>query len=242
MVNEGHFLGQQVQDRLTAEMGKLMTTIKSLTDTHLAMSIFKKSHPRTFSGYYNPEEAKTWIRGMELIFEAFGFAEKYRVKLATMALIEEAEDWWNSIQPSMPTVGSIILWETFKDKFLETYVPLDVKHQGIEKGKEVETVERVQRNRNRNEGRNQKPYTKPSAKPGKSQYQMEQRMGCYRCGGPHMQRNCTLTPPPECRFCGKKGHQVKHCRAMVRFLGNTSEERTEDASGSKLEKEDDDGQ
>ena len=211
MASEEHFSRQQVQDRLTTEMGKLMTTITSLLDTYEAMSVFKKNCPPVFNGYFNPEGAKDWVDKMEIIFETHGCLEKHKVTFATITLVEEAEDWWNSVKPSMPTTGSIILWETFKAKFLENYAPKGLKRQKVEEGQEIEKLKRIERNKKRNEGRSQKPYTKSQLTSGKSRYHaLKQKIECYRCGGPHYQRNCTwLSRGPQCWACGKEGHEAK---------------------------------
>ena len=110
MANEGHFSRQQVQDKLYAEMGKLMTAMTSMLDSHPAMSTFKNSYPPIFSGYFNPEGAKDWIKEMELIFETCECLENNKVNFASITLVEEAEDWWNTVKLTMPTTGSVILW------------------------------------------------------------------------------------------------------------------------------------
>ena len=34
---------------------------------------------------------------------------------------------------------------------------------------------------------------------------------CFRCGGPHMKRNCPTKPKFECWTCGQEGHSAKFC-------------------------------
>ena len=36
-------------------------------------------------------------------------------------------------------------------------------------------------------------------------------MWCFRCGGPHMIRNCPTKPKFECWTCGKEGHSARVC-------------------------------
>ena len=136
MAYEYYVHEQQVQERITAEMRKLMTTISSMFVMHDDMSNFKQICPSPFSGYYNPEKAKKWILEMETAFDSLGCAEKRNVRLATLTLVEEAENWWNLTKPSMPTTESVILWDTFKDKFLENYAPSDLSKKKA-KGKQV---------------------------------------------------------------------------------------------------------
>ena len=203
MTSEGHFPWRQVQDRLSAEMGRLMTTITAMLDTHEAMANFKRSCPPAFSGYFNPEGAQDWINDMELIFDTRGCLEKNKVNFATITLVEEAEDWWNSVKPSMPTTGSVILWETFKARFLENYAPKGLKRKKIKGEYKIKELEGVQRNQKKDKGKNQKPYTKPQLTSGKFRYRvLEQKIECYWCGGPHYQRNCTrLLQGTQCWTC-----------------------------------------
>ena len=53
--------------------------------------------------------------------------EEHKVNYATYMLSGEAETWWESIRFGVPTEGGVILWETFKRKFLDNYIPRDLR-------------------------------------------------------------------------------------------------------------------
>jgi len=50
-----------------------------------------RNKPPTFKGRFNPEEALTWMEGMEKIFRAVVTNDDQKVRLATHMLAEEAE-------------------------------------------------------------------------------------------------------------------------------------------------------
>jgi len=52
---------------------------------------FMRNKPPTFKGRFNPEEALTWMEGMEKIFRAVVTNDDQKVRLATHMLAEEAE-------------------------------------------------------------------------------------------------------------------------------------------------------
>lgn len=56
-----------------------------------------------------------------------GCREEQKVTFATFMLVGEAENWWNFIKPSLSAEGGIIIWETFREKFLENYFPMDLR-------------------------------------------------------------------------------------------------------------------
>ena len=69
---------------------------------------------------------------------------------------------------------------------------------------------------------------------------------CYRCEGSHSPQTCHFINE-ECRYCGKKGHIARACRARKRKGGHTKEWRDQQEKTQavkKLEgdvKQDDDG-
>ena len=91
------------------------------------LSAFRKQQPPQFSGGYNPDGAKSWIAQIEKIFRVMGCPEESKVIYAEYMLIDEAENWWGFTKTGIPEVGGVILWEVFKNHFLDNYFPLDLK-------------------------------------------------------------------------------------------------------------------
>lgn len=124
-------------------------------------------------------------------------------KWHSFTFVEEAENWWNLIKPSIPTVGSIVLWDTFKVKFLDNYSQRDLFKHKV-KGKQVmERPKRVERNTKRDFGRNQKSYAKPCATIKGYRYLIkDKKIEWYWWGGPHNMRYCGQPITIRCSLSG----------------------------------------
>ena len=88
---------------------------------------FQSNTPPKFCGNFDPEGAKLWLSEIEKIFTAMGCREEQRVTFATFMLVGEAENWWNFIKSSLSAEEGFVVWETFREKFLENYFPVDLR-------------------------------------------------------------------------------------------------------------------
>lgn len=46
--------------------------------------------------------------------------------------------------------------------------------------------------------------------------QSQETIQCYRCGGPHLRRDCTW-PEGKCYICGQEGHKAIVCHNKIKF-------------------------
>ncbi|KHN02165.1 hypothetical protein glysoja_046229, partial [Glycine soja] len=53
--------------------------------------------------------------------------EEHKVPYATFMLQGEAENWWKFVKPILAAPRGVIPWNGFKDKFLDNYLPRDLK-------------------------------------------------------------------------------------------------------------------
>ena len=97
---------------------------------------FQRNNPPTFSGGYNPDGAQTWIREIEKIFRVMACPEEQKVPFGTYTLVEEAEYWWENTRQRLEAENQLVIWEAFKEVFLEKYFPEDVRNK-----KEMEFLE-----------------------------------------------------------------------------------------------------
>jgi len=105
------------------------------------LEAFLRNHSPNFKGRYDPDGAQTWLKEIERIFRVMQCNEVQRVCFGTHMLVEEADDWWVSILPTLEQGGGVVNWAVFRREFLERYFPEDVRGK-----KEIEFLELKQGN------------------------------------------------------------------------------------------------
>ncbi|XP_057425719.1 uncharacterized protein LOC130719092 [Lotus japonicus] len=128
--NENHVNGRAQPQVQVAKEGE-----------YQGLNKFLKRNPSQFKGGYNPDGAHLWIKELERIFGALQCLENQKVAFSTYLLIEEAENWWTHVKQRLENEGKEINWFTFKEIFLEKYLPEDVRNK-----KEMEFLELKQGN------------------------------------------------------------------------------------------------
>ncbi|KAF1860124.1 hypothetical protein Lal_00033719 [Lupinus albus] len=58
-----------------------------------------------------------------------GCGDVQKVTYASYMLANEAENWWEMTRRQMEMEGQVIVWGTFKEKFLQKYFPADLKRK-----------------------------------------------------------------------------------------------------------------
>nr|ABD28293.1 RNA-directed DNA polymerase (Reverse transcriptase); Zinc finger, CCHC-type; Peptidase aspartic, active site; Retrotransposon gag protein [Medicago truncatula] len=67
--------------------------------------------------------------------------EDQKVRFGTHQLVEEADDWWVALLPTLGQEGAVLTWAVFRREFLRRYFPEDVRGK-----KEIEFLELKQGN------------------------------------------------------------------------------------------------
>ncbi|KAF1898327.1 hypothetical protein Lal_00033094 [Lupinus albus] len=82
--------------------------------------------PVRFKGFA-PDAAIEWIQRLERIFKAMSCCDAQKLAYATYLLEKEAKSWWEFTPRQMEAEGQVILWCTFREKFLRKYFPADLR-------------------------------------------------------------------------------------------------------------------
>ena len=84
-------------------------------------------NPPEFKGTSDPVVAQAWLKEMEKAFDLVGVEGEQKCKFASYYLKNEANYWWESVEPLEGT--EIVSWERFKELFLEKYFPKYMQSQ-----------------------------------------------------------------------------------------------------------------
>ncbi|GFS36758.1 hypothetical protein Acr_00g0047880 [Actinidia rufa] len=82
---------------------------------------FQQLRPPTFYGTPDPMAAKSWLLGIERVFEVFPCTDEHKVVFAMFMFEEAALIWWQLKKPLKP----LRLWPRFLEVFNEEYFPRD---------------------------------------------------------------------------------------------------------------------
>ncbi|KAF1892984.1 hypothetical protein Lal_00039297 [Lupinus albus] len=97
------------------------------TSQNVLNDLLAQMKPKQFQGGFVPDAGNEWVQSMERIFRAMGCGDVQRVTYASYMLANEAENWWEMTRRQMEMEGQVIVWGTFKEKFLQKYFPADLK-------------------------------------------------------------------------------------------------------------------
>ncbi|XP_028058059.1 uncharacterized protein LOC114261932 [Camellia sinensis] len=89
--------------------------------------------PPQFHEGLNMLKAKTWVLGIEKLFEVFPCLETQKVMLATFILQDEARRWWMLIWEDNKNIG----WAQFLKLFYDKYFPQCVCDRKVSKFMEM---------------------------------------------------------------------------------------------------------
>lgn len=78
---------------------------------------FHNLRPLKFQGLSDPEEAERWMIQMEKFFESLGYKEEYKVPLATLNLVGDADHRWRALKATTTTPRSQRTWKWFLREF-----------------------------------------------------------------------------------------------------------------------------
>jgi len=90
------------------------------------LETFLRNHPPTFKGRYDPDGAQTLLKEVERIFRVMECTDIQMGGFGTHMLVDEADDWWVSVQPVLENGGAAVTWVVFRREFLNRYFPEDV--------------------------------------------------------------------------------------------------------------------
>ncbi|KAF1887745.1 hypothetical protein Lal_00023752 [Lupinus albus] len=88
-----------------------------------------RRNPSSFQGGFAPDAAIAWIQRLERIFKAMSCTDAQKLAYATYLLEKEAESWWEFALRQMEAEGQVIMWCTFREKFLRKYFPANLRSQ-----------------------------------------------------------------------------------------------------------------
>ncbi|KAJ8617245.1 hypothetical protein MRB53_013431 [Persea americana] len=93
--------------------------------------MFHKRKPPKFSRCGDPMEADTWIIEMDWIFRMLPYTGRQRVQLVTYMLQDAAKVWLLTVRASYTNMDDAVAWQTFKDQFLQKFIPAPARSQKL---------------------------------------------------------------------------------------------------------------
>ena len=114
-------------ERMTTVLENMNTNQGQEPAEYKGLMTFQSNKPLKFCGNFDAEGAKLWLEEIENIFTAMGCRAEQKVTFATFMLVGEAKNWWKFIKPSLSAEEGFVIWETFREKFLENYFPVDLR-------------------------------------------------------------------------------------------------------------------
>ena len=71
----------------------------------------------------SPDEAESWMEGLEKAFRAYRIPNEEKLAIVEYLMTDEAHNWWKS-----KNTGNVT-WDRFKELFFEKYFPRVVRDQ-----------------------------------------------------------------------------------------------------------------
>lgn len=88
-----------------------------------------KGNPPQFVGEYDPEAWEKWLHEVEKVFVVMLCCEEQKVTYFAFMLVGTAKAWKRNKQRPLEAEEQVIIWELFRECFLEKYFPKSVKNE-----------------------------------------------------------------------------------------------------------------
>ncbi|MCI70346.1 hypothetical protein A2U01_0091609, partial [Trifolium medium] len=79
----------------------------------LRLERFMNNKPPIFKGGYDPDDAHSWLEGIERIFRAMRCLDEHKVLLGGYVFHDEADHLWGNAKQRLEVGGAFITWARF---------------------------------------------------------------------------------------------------------------------------------
>ena len=87
---------------------------------------FQCVNPLKYHGDQDPLKSNAWLKEMEKAFALVNLNENQKVEFASYFLKGESNYWWETARTLEP--AGVVMWNRFKEVFLEKYFPRCVQN------------------------------------------------------------------------------------------------------------------
>ncbi|GFS35910.1 hypothetical protein Acr_00g0042620 [Actinidia rufa] len=191
---------------------------------------FQQLRPPTFYGTPDPMAAKSWLLGIERVFEVLPCTDEQKVVFATFMFEGAALIWWQLKKPLEP----LWLWPRFLEVFNEEYFSeMEVLHAVLIAEESLNEMSQFCENRKKriggsmNRGQSSKRQSSGSSSGNSSAQQRNiVSQGSSRSNELPTCPTCQKKHWGECRMgsracygCGQEGHQIRDCPMKSKIQG-----------------------